>query len=379
MSSLFSQTTKPSSDALEATVMSVDAQRYACTVKTVKGQRYSNVQWLSDSGGYGRDTTSTTPKMGDRVYLSTALGYPVIVGCLPRVDRNPTTPANIDSGVPIADTGKLSTLEGTSLNSGKPGDFLAGDKIFGSDGGGIIGLLRGGTILLKSSRLAQIILSKIDDGVKIVGRSVETHGEVGSDVYASIKGRVYRWVGLARTPSESRQGLFRYQEFYGDTLTAEALKDNYEIGGVGTLPAGGGSLKKVLIVDENSIPLRIEETDLEGNLTVTTRAADGIANNVNYYSKGQSKTTTTNGPAINVVDQTSGVWELTTTNGTYCKIKVTNENIFLTYNNDPTILMDATGIHLQKGTSKVDMLADSILMTNGPHFVNITPAGVQMG
>lgn len=359
MSSLFAQTTPSSDSLIEATVLSVDVKRYVCTVKTVKGQRYNNVTWLIPAGGQGRDTTSFNPKLGDKVVISSDLGYPVIMGCLPRPDRNPISNVDIDSGSSIADPGRLGPSSGSSLNPGKPEDMVAGDKIITSDGGGLIAALRSGTILLKSSKLAQIILSKLDDGVKIVGRSIDVHAEVGSDVYASIKGRVYRWVGLARTPSESRSGLFRYQEFYGDTLTAEALKDNYELGAVGGLPAGGGSLKKVLVVDANQIPLRIEEVDLEGNVTTTTRSADGVA--------------------TNVVGYTNGNWELTVTNGVYAKIKVVPGEVFITYNNDPTVKLDTLGIHLHKGTCDVKVLQDSILMGNGTHFVNITPAGVQMG
>lgn len=359
MSSLFAQTNAVSGDTLEGTVLSVDAIRYVCTVKSAKGQRYTGVMWLQQSGGYGRDTVAWTPKLGDRVQLSTGLGYPVITGFIPRIDRNPTTPTDIDGGSQIADPGNLSNLSGSSLNSGKPGDFIAGDKIIGSDGGGLIGVLRAGTVLLKSGKLSQIILSKIDDGIKIIARSLDIHTEAGSDVYASIKGRVYRWVGLARTPSEARQGLFRYQEFYGDTATAEALKDNYELGGVGSLPASGGALKKVLVVDASGVPLRVEETDLLGNVSTTTRSADGVA--------------------TNVVGYTNGNWELTTTNGTYCKIQVTKDQIFLTYNNDAQATFNATGVLVHKGGCDLKVLQDSITMTNGAHFVNILPGGVQLG
>lgn len=359
MSSLFSQTTPVTSGLVEAIVQSVDAKRFVCTIKTTKGQRFDNVTWLLEFGGYGRDSASYTPKMGDRVVASTGLGYPVILGCLPRIDRDPTTPVMIDSGSEIADTGKLTPLTGSSLNSSKPGDFLAGDKILASEGGGLVGVLRSGTVLLKASKLAQIILSKFDTGVKIVGRSIDLYSELGSEVYASVKGRVYKWVGFSRTPAEANAGLFRYQEFYGDTAAAEELKDNYELGSVGITPSTGGALRKILVVDANQVPLRIEEIDLEGNVTTTTRIADGSATNVVSYTKGR--------------------WQLTTTNGTYCDIKVTEAEILITHNGDASVKLNTNGVYVHKGASDIQVLQDSILMDSSGHFVRITPSGVAIG
>lgn len=359
MSALFSHGAKPSSDLIEANVLSVDAVRYLCTVKTTRGQRLNNVTWLLTDGGSGRGTSSYSPKMGDRVVISTGLGYPLILGNLPKLDSSSIPPSSIEMSSLPADVGNSSAMKTSALNPGRPGDFIPGDKIFGSEGGGVIALLRAGSIMLRAGKLSQLILSKLDDGVKLVARSFDFHSEVGSDIYASVKGRVYRWMGLARTPSEARQGLFRYQEVYGDTFTGEALKDNYELGAVGGMPASGGPLKKVLVIDSNQIPLRIEEVDLLGNVVTTTRTADAVA--------------------TNVVNYTSGLWELTTTNGTYCKIRVQKDSVFITYNNDPTVTLNNTGIHLHKGTCDVKVLQDSILMGNGTHFVNITPAGVQMG
>lgn len=359
MSSLFTQTTPLSSGHIEAVVQSVDAERYVCAVKTTKGQRLDNVTWLMECGGSGRSSKVFTPKMGDRVVLSTGLGYPVILGCLPRVDRDPTSPLTIDSGSRIAETGKLTPLSGTSLNSSKPGDFLPGDNLLTSEGGGIVGVLRSGSVLLKSSKLAQIILSKLDSGVKIVGRSVDLYTDLGSEVYASIKGRVYKWVAVSRTPAEAHSGLFRYQEFYGDTAAAEQLKDNYELGSVGITPDTGGALRKILVVDADQNPLRIEEIDLSGNVVTTTKLADGSATNVVNYS--------------------SGTWQLTTTNGTYCDIKVTEAEVLITHNGDASVKLNTNGVYVHKGASDVQVLQDSILMDSSGHFVHITPSGVAMG
>lgn len=357
--SMFAQTTPVGSSKIEAVVQSVDVQRYLCTVKTTKGQRFDNVTWLLPSGGYGRDTLSLSPKMGDRVMVSTELGYPVIMGSLPRIDRDPITPVNIDTGTPIADTGKLGTLSGNSLNSSKPGDLLPGDKVLTSEGGGILGVLRSGTVLIRSSKLAQIILSKFDDGVKVVGRSIDIYSEIGSEVFASVKGKVYKWVGLARTPAEARAGLFRYQEFYGDTAVAEQLKENYELGAVGSTFTSGGPLRKILVVDSNQIPLRIEELDLDGNVVTTTKSIDGSATNVVSYTKDS--------------------WQLITTNGTYCDIRVKKDEVFISYNGESTAKFDATGVSVHKGGSDLKVLSDSILMDSSGHFVRITPSGVAMG
>jgi hypothetical protein len=359
MSSLFSQTTPVGGDSIEGTVQSVDVQRFVCTVKTTKGQRYNNVIWTMPSGGAGRSGASYTPKMGDRVKLSTGLGYPVIDGFLPRIDRDPTSAHSIDSGSSTADTGKLTPLEGNSFNSSKPGDMLAGDHITTSEGGGMLAVLRGGTVVMKASALAQFIVSKLDDVARVVGRNIELMSEVGVEAFVSTKGTIYKYSGYARTVAESRQGLFRYQEMYGDTDTALALKDAYELGSVGAAPTPGGPLKRTLIVDATGLPLRVEEVDLLGNTTHTTQSADLV-----------STSTVTN---------TQGAWSLTTTNGTFCNITQTNGMILINYNNEATVQLDATGIVAKKGSSVAQVLNDSILMDASGHFVHITSAGVQMG
>lgn len=365
-----------SKDIIEGSVLSVDGIRFLCTVKTTRGQRLNNVSWLLPSGGSGRSTSTSAPKLGDRVVVATGLGYPLIIGFLPKIDRTSGVATHIDSPSLPGDVGNSSAMKSSLLNPGRPGDFIPGDNVITSEGGGMVAVLRGGSILLKAGRLSQLILSKLDDGVKMVARSFDFHSEVASDIYASVKGRVYRWMGIARTPSEARQGLFRYQEVYGDTLTGEALKDNYELGAVGSMPASGGPLKKVLVVDANQIPLRIEETDLLGNVITTTRTADGVATNVVGYS--------------------SGTWDLSVTNGTHCRVRLTKDAVFVSYNNevtatfdttkanivykgDASVTLDATGVTTHKGACDVKVLQDSILMGNGSHFVNITPSGVQMG
>lgn len=359
MSSLFKQATKVSSDVIEATVQSVDTQRWVCSVKTIHGQRYNNVIWLSPTGGAGRSSASFAPKMGDRVKLSTGLGYPVIDGFLPRIDRDPTSPIAIDTGSSPGDTGSLTSLTGTSFNSSKAGDQFAGDHVISSEGGGIMAVLRGGTVLMKASALAQVIISKMDDCVKLVGRSTEIISEVGVEIFASVKGTVYKYVAYAATSAEARSGLFRYQEFYGDTQTAEALKDNYELGSAGGSVSPGGPLKKILVVDAAGIPLRVESVDALGNISTTTKSADGVATNSVVYSKDE--------------------WNLTTTNGTYCNIKTTKNEVFITYNNDATIRLTAASIESKKGSTTITQTNDSILQSASGHFVNITPSGVQMG
>lgn len=360
MSSLFTQTTPLTSGSIEATVQSVDVTRWVCTVKTIKGQRFNNVIWGMPSGGAGRSGVSFTPKMGDRVKLSTGLGYPVIESFLPRIDREPTSSISIDSGTSPGDTGRLTPLEGTSYNSSKAGDQVAGDHIISSEGGGFLAVLRGGTVMMKASALAQVVVSKMDDVVKIVGRSTEIMTELGVEIFASVKGTVYKYVAYAATPGEARAGLFRYQEFYGDTQTAEALKDAYELGSAGGSVTPGGPLKKILVVDAAGIPLRIETTDSLGSVSTTTKTADGVSSSVVNYANGQ--------------------WDLTTTNGTYCNVKVTNGEVFLTYNADSSVTINDLGVVAKKGGTTTKTLVDSILMdAAGGHFVHILPSGVQMG
>ncbi len=359
MSALFNQTTPVGGDSIEATVQSVDVARFVCTVKTLRGQRYDNVIWGMPSGGSGRSGVSFTPKMGDRVKLSTGMGYPVIDSFLPRIDRDPTSPISIDTGSTPGDTGKLTNMDGSSYNSSKAGDQVAGDHIISSEGGGFLAVLRGGTVMMKAAALAQVIVTKLDECVRIVGRSIEFFSELGVEVTASVKGTAYKYVAYAMTPAEGRQGIFRYQEFYGDTSTAEALKDNYELGSAGGSVTPGGPLRKIMVVDASGLPLRVETVDALGSVSTVTKTADGVSSSVVNYANGQ--------------------WDLTTTNGTFCTIRQTKDTIFVTYNNDSSITMNATGVVTKKGSTTHQVLVDSVLSDASGHFVHVTPAGVQFG
>lgn len=359
MSSVFSQATPSSSHQIEATVLSVDTVRDAYTVKTVKGQRYRGVLALSMFGGYGRATHGFSFKVGDQVLLSTALGYPVILGAMPRIDRDPVIPVAIDPGGELVDLGNLTSMTGSSLNSGRPRDFVAGDVVFTTEGGGLLGALRSGTVLMKASKMAQVIVSKLDDGVKVVGRSLDLYSEVGSEVFASVKGRVYKWVGLARTPAEARQGLFRYQEFYGDTAAAEQLRDNYELGAVGASVSSGGPLRKVLIVDGQNLPVRIEETDLDGNVTSRSQTPDGVS--------------------TSTVACTSGSWDLNVANGVFCKITVVNESVFITYNGESNLELNGEKVSITKGPCEFKVTDSQISLEVSGRFLRVTSAGIETG
>lgn len=203
---MFSNPIKTSNLVDEGTVVQVDPIRCFCKVKTLNGQTLHSVQWLLPSGGSTRGSDRITPLVGDRVMINTGLGYPVIMGFFPRVQTaDGATPLKIDAGEALVDMGSYSPEGSTTWgDQNKPKDFVHGDRIISSIGGGILGILRGGSLLLRASRGSEILLSKFHTLVRIASRNWEHFTDVSSDVVKNFKGKVYRYVGYAPTFCKQR-------------------------------------------------------------------------------------------------------------------------------------------------------------------------------
>lgn len=225
---MFSNPVKPSADRDEGTIVQVDSIRKTCRVKTVSGQSLNSVSWATE-GGANRSGCRRTPHAGERVLIEHGLGYPVIVRFLTKVQsEDETYPLSIDSGEVLIDTGNYSP-DGMNAygDTSAPRDMLGGDIVHTSLGGGMLALLRGGSAILRSGKMAQVFLSKYDDLVRIVSRNWEQFTDACSDVIRNIEGKVYRYTGYATTLSASRDEDYNLHFYYGDTATAEAVKTDY--------------------------------------------------------------------------------------------------------------------------------------------------------
>lgn len=251
MAGLISAAFTHDSSLIEGNVVFVDPIRFMCNVQTVTKQNLVDVRWLIPSGGSGEGGVHCAPTVGERVIVSTALSYPLIIGSLPSIsDQRSYITAT--GGTGSIDVGSASTLRNRYVtNPGKPVDFMQGDSSTTSPGGGIFSMLSSGAIVAKASSLAQIVITKFGSLVRVVARNYQRFSDSSSEVSLSIKGRLYHWFGQDKMFSRNKTGLPRYNEVIGDVSVGEAyLSDGLTILDSETLPAVDDRVKKTWLKNE---------------------------------------------------------------------------------------------------------------------------------
>lgn len=376
---------------MEATVLAVDNIRFVCKVLTQFKQSFDSVPWASN--------IYDTPVFGDRVRVDYVQGYPVITAILNRTGMPVDYSPNIDDGTPV-DTGNYSTLlNGLVQQPEKPQDLVSGDKVVSNSMGGIFGLLKGGTFIARASKLAQIIVSKYDDLVRVVARTFELFTDGSIDINASVRGRVYRFTGYADTLANGRAGTFKYREVYGDTVAGDAVKGNY----YGYTPTTFAALPAINDVVRKKYVLGSPNNLFQSELHLTGQ----------HYSIVQNSA----GTAYTYIDHTNATFDVKTLNSTYTRITTTPTTVVLTYNgsniitispnnivvnfnNISTVTLDANGITADyNGATKCILNSSDAILTNatnnnyavvrstgtelwyngGVHFVRVDSAGVKIG
>lgn len=343
MSSLFTTPFSHDSNVIEATVTNVDPIRFVCTVKTLRGQYFSEVPWLLPTGGSGKHGMHFTPSVGDQVLVWTATTYPVILGSLPRLGT-PVTSLNNASGQEIdTDVGNNTNMKnGYTTNPNKPSDLVPGDWFITSEGGGLLALLKNATVILKASNLAQIIVSRFDDLVRVVARNWERFSDVGQQTVANVKGRMYEFLGWDRDLNRSKVGLYELKDVVGDVAAGETLlgEPNTTV----TLPAKDNRLRQYWLIDGQGHKVMVDILQDNGKLIVTVQDALTTTKTVRQHDKD--------------------LWDTKVQNpSTYSQITIVPGSIKLDQNNGAITVMDASGI-------RSDFSG---------HFVHIDSSGVHLG
>jgi hypothetical protein len=346
---MFNNPSRIDSNFDEGFVTEVDVTRGFCKVKTVRGQNLDQVQWGQPSGGSSRAGDRVTPVMGDRVAIMYGLGYPVIILFMSKTQTvDSAFPKHIDSGDPVADTGNFSPEGVNAINDiNKPGDMAVGDRILGSSGGGMLAILRGGSLLFRSSRLAEIFISKWDDVVRIVSRNFEHFTDVSSDIIKNIKGRVYRYTGYASTSSAAQIENYGYNLYYGDVALAQAVKTNYQ--NVTSLPSASS------IIFREEAPAGSMSRTVDG----TSGAVIQIVGQTKMYQDGTKVTVDFGGNHI-------ATWD--------------GSQITLDYEGQQTVTLNASVIDLKHSSgAEVTLDSNGVNATYSGHFMKVTSGGVQLG
>lgn len=368
---MFKNPVKPSSSTDEGTVIQVDPIRLLCKVKTISGQNLDGVLWTQSSGGSSRGGDRTTPAMGDRVKIDYGLGYPVISGFLPRIQTEDNKfPLSIDTGEALVDSGNYSSDGVNSIgDQNKPKDMLVGDRILATVGGGMVAILRAGSVLLRSSRLSEIYLSKWDDMVRIVSRNWEHFTDVSTDIVKNLRGRIYRYTGYTNTFSQSQIEDYQYHLYYGDTALAEAVKSNYQ-SPPGSLPTPNNIIFKEQVTGAGELMYRT--LDLDGNEEVYIKAGGTF---MRVKTTGSQAT-------ISFGDQNT-----ITVNGTMIQhnfhgqqiVTIDGSKIDLLHSGGAHIVMDGSGIRSTFAGGVINQSSSSISSTFSGHFITVDAGGVHLG
>lgn len=368
---MFSNPVTPDSKFDEGTVQQVDAERKVCKVVTLRGQKLDNVQWLAPYGGNDRQGDRFTPRMGDRVLVAMTLGYPVIMGTIARPQSGlQSFPITLDSGEANPDTGNYAP--GTPRVKGdasKPSDSVLGDRVISSQGGGMLAMLRAGSVVLRASRAAEIFMGRFGDLVRIVSRNFEHFTDLSTDTYRNFRGRVYRYFGVSSNARNAILGDYTYHQYFGDTSAAEAVKAGHE-GFTGSLPAVSGTVFKEQITASGAEMMRrsvnldgSEEVFITDGSTFTRRLSNGQALTLSF---GDKNTVTIDGAKIKLHHDSGADVQL-------------DANGIVSVFQDGQVEMKSNHVKLTFSGATVELKADGVFTRFDSHFVNVTAAGVQVG
>lgn len=352
--SLFSNPVRPDSSIEEGTVLQVDSVRSTCKVKTIQGQILLDTQWLLPSGGSGRGSDRITPSLGDRVMLNYGLGYPVIIGFLPRLQSSGEAfPLPIGDGNPPIDDGTFASELGTSGDKNKSKDFIAGDRVISSPGGSLLALLRGGAALLRAGKSAEIFLSNFNSLVRIVSRNWSHFTDVSSDYIRNFQGRIYRYVGYSKVFSESKNEDYKLHFYYGDVKAAEAVKTHAD--------TFSGSISTDALIYKEQVTRTTPPLEFMKRTLTDTGEQELVIKNDSHFTR-----------ITNTAEQVTVTWNDQ-------NIIVINEaQISVTHKDGATLVLNDTSITGTLGAGVIQISDGSTVLTNHSHSVTITSGGVDI-
>jgi hypothetical protein len=172
-----------------ATIISVDAARYAYNVRTHRGRSLPGLPRKRYS-----PADITILPVGTTVVVRFDLGLPYIDGVLD-LPASPST----EQGVPVSEVGGIGGQgfnQTTDVNRGnyrgpsEPTDMLPGDTLMANSTGARVGALEGGVALLSAAQLAQVRAHVLNDLVEIISRNYRHVTDMGIFEVKNTDGRI---------------------------------------------------------------------------------------------------------------------------------------------------------------------------------------------
>jgi hypothetical protein len=385
---MFNNPTTPRYSLEEGTVIQIDHIRFLCKVRTTRGQILDAVTWVIPVGGSNRSGDRLLPMMGDRVLVEFGLGYPIIMGFLPRLQtQDGVNPISIVDDDSPPDTGNYSP-EGGSVwaDQNKPANLTTGDRIISSIGGNMLALLRSGLTIIRGSRSAEIVLSPLFSLVRVVSRNWEHFTDASTDVIKNYKNKVYRYVGYARTFLNAKIEAYNLHFYYGDVKAAETIKANYnnysgnpasdntiykeQITGPLASSGTGELMRRILDIDGS------EEVNItNGNqfAKVTTKNDQLVLNWNNQCSitVKESEVHLIHKDGADILMNSSGI--VNTFNAHTIKLEGTQATVIV---GASTVAVDNSQITLTNGAGNALVSSAQTKLVNGSHSITVTSSGV---
>lgn len=345
------------------------------------------VTWLAPTGNSGRGGDRTTPHVGDRVVVLFALGHSVILGSLPRVQgQEGSNPINIHDGTGSVATGSYGPSSVMVGDQNKPTDLIQGDRVLVSAGAALIATLRGGSVVMRASRTAEVLMNKVLGLVRVFSSNWEHFSDVSSDVIKNWKGRVYRYIGYATTFADAKIENYHLHHYYGDTVAAEAIKTNYYLYS-GTPAATSTIISKEQVTGMPNQELMRRTLDLSGNKEVyitngthftrvnSTAEQLTFAWNDTNVADINANEIKLNFNSVNTVTLTQS--SIVVQNSAGNVITVDGNVINLVQKDGSTVLLNSTGITATKGGGTLLVSDSSCSLSNNGHAVTVTAGGVE--
>ena len=144
---------------------------------------------------YGSDMVWLQNLRGAVVLLILVDGSYHILSTVPQLVKQTNTDTykgtipETEASTTVTDVRK--TLKYQNFNPNRPTSITPGDKVLRAEGGAEVGVLRGGIIRLKAASMAQIIMGKFRDFVRIVSRRFQIFSDFGEvDFFHAADGKV---------------------------------------------------------------------------------------------------------------------------------------------------------------------------------------------
>jgi hypothetical protein len=279
--------------------------------------------------------------MGDRVIVSFGLGYPVITTFLPRIQGDSNTdPISLISDQPSEDMGSYGPSSGNVAgDQNKPVDMVGGDIVQSSIGGAILALLRGGSVILRSGRSAEIFMSNWRGLVRVVSRNWVHFTDLSSDVIKNFNNRLYRYTGYSKSFTDNKDEDYKLHFYYGDVKAGETIKTTYD------LYTGTPATDDILYKEQVTGPASIEYLKRT------------------YNDAGEMEIKVNNGSHITRIVQTAEQVQITWNDQN--TVTITEASIHAVHKDGADMIMDPTGIRAAFTDGHINMSSASVVVSFG--------------